>query len=540
MPLHPPGGKRAVSTNDQRCAILAPAPLSLTPLHAVQLISTFSEPHSSSRWKHHSLRRCNILCSLQHSASTMAAALAVKSDMPRAGAQRRRPRRLSASVVCSSTARTVELDGGRAIVVAPHASSRCKGVVHFLGGAFVASVPHLTYSKLLERLADGGYTCIATPYAVTFQHIECARAVTEAFTGAVAQLRSGGGEAAGLGPWAVPADVPTHGVGHSNGSLLHLLAGSLPADAATGGSSAVGIGGNLAGSSRASNVLISFNNLQVTEAVPVPLGLLQPALQQLRGDGRLASAAQQGLQQAAATAQQLLALSAAAPWRTEAQQRQREQLVRSLQRWDPALAQLGSVFDEVGDGFVDFSPSPAEARRLVTSSYSVPSTLLVQFVDDSIDESPDAEAMLRGSGTYASYAPASTSTGTGTGNGNGNGRMQPSRAVRRLVLPGTHVTPCGADFVQQLPPGARFGPAEALAAAAASVLQADINRLADRALSRALPRTSTGGLTSGEKSAVARGYVPKTAAGDSEKQDAVQQLAEEKGVTLDKGLGANQ
>ncbi|KAI3429859.1 hypothetical protein D9Q98_010170 [Chlorella vulgaris] len=49
-----------------------------------------------------------------------------------------------------------------------------------------------------------------------------------------------------------------------------------------------------------------------------------------------------------------------------------------------------------------------------------------------------------------------------------------------------------------------------------------------------------GGLTSGEKSAVARGYVPKTAAGDSEKQEAVQQLAEEKGVTLDKGAGANQ
>lgn len=245
----------------------------------------------------------------------------------------------------------MQLDGGRAIVVAPHASSRCKGVVHFLGGAFVASVPHLTYSKLLERLADGGYTCIATPYAVTFQHIECARAVTEAFTGAVAQLRSGGGEAAGLGPWAVPADVPTHGVGHSNGSLLHLLAGSLPAGAAAVGSSAVGIGGagSLAGSSRASNVLISFNNLQVTEAVPVPLGLLQPALQQLRGDGRLASAAQQGLQQAAATAQQLLALSAAAPWRTKAQQRQREQLVRSLQRWDPALSQLGSVFDEVSE-----------------------------------------------------------------------------------------------------------------------------------------------------------------------------------------------
>lgn len=51
---------------------------------------------------------------------------------------------------------------------------------------------------------------------------------------------------------AVPDNVPTHGVGHSNGALMHLLIGSFfnsPYD---------------------SNVLISYNNKEVDDAIPIP------------------------------------------------------------------------------------------------------------------------------------------------------------------------------------------------------------------------------------------------------------------------------
>lgn len=261
-------------------------------------------------------------------------------------------------------AHAVQLGGG-VVAVAP-TRRRPKGVVHFLGGAFVAAVPHLTYPLLLERLADGGYTCIATPYPVTFQHVECAHAVHAAFEGALAQLRGGGGSGGGgggaLASWAAPRDAPVHGVGHSNGALLHLLVGSvcLPAaPAAAGANGSASINGSAADGStggdqgrpgRASNILISYNNLQVAEAVPVPLGVLQPAVQQLRGRGRLAATARQGLAQAAGAVGQLLALAesaagGASPWQQQLQ-RQR-QLLGSLQQWDPALIQLGSVFDEV-------------------------------------------------------------------------------------------------------------------------------------------------------------------------------------------------
>ena len=204
---------------------------------------------------------------------------------------------------------------------------------------------------------------MCTPYAVTFRHVECANAMSSSFESALAQLRGSGGSISsggggGRGAWAAPPGLPVHGVGHSNGALLHLLIGAVclqEAAAAAAGSSGHSspAGAAATGTSRASNVIISYNNRQVADAVPVPLGPLGGAVQQLRGQGRLAAAAAQGLSQAAAAAQQLLDLSgqaaaaaggpaAAASWR-----RQQQALLGSLQQLDPALIQLGSVFDEV-------------------------------------------------------------------------------------------------------------------------------------------------------------------------------------------------
>lgn len=42
----------------------------------------------------------------------------------------------------------------------------------------------------------------------------------------------------------------------------------------------------------------------------------------------------------------------------------------------------------------DFTPTPAESRTRVRESYCVPSTLLVKFDDDSIDESEEIAAIL--------------------------------------------------------------------------------------------------------------------------------------------------
>lgn len=114
-------------------------------------------------------------------------------------------------------------------------------IVHFLGGAFVATAPHVTYRRLLERLAKAGYAIVATPFINTFDHTAIARTVERNFSRAVVYLED-----------RYPSRyLPIYGIGHSMGCKLHLLIGSQTAI------------------ERAGNILMSFNNFAAREAVPL-------------------------------------------------------------------------------------------------------------------------------------------------------------------------------------------------------------------------------------------------------------------------------
>ncbi|MBD1822471.1 DUF1350 family protein [Cyanobacteria bacterium FACHB-DQ100] len=113
-------------------------------------------------------------------------------------------------------------------------------IIHFLGGAFVATAPQLTYRRLLEFLGDQGYLIVATPFVNTFDHAEIAESVLINFEKALNGVRS---------QYSVRY-LPIYGMGHSMGCKLHLLAGSLFSV------------------ERAGNIFISFNNYAAKEAVP--------------------------------------------------------------------------------------------------------------------------------------------------------------------------------------------------------------------------------------------------------------------------------
>ncbi|GAP94690.1 DUF1350 family protein [Leptolyngbya sp. NIES-2104] len=113
-------------------------------------------------------------------------------------------------------------------------------IIHFLGGAFVATAPQLTYRRLLEFLGDQGYLIVATPFVNTFDHIEIAKSVLMSFDRALRGIRS----------QLSVQYLPIYGMGHSMGCKLHLLIGSLFAV------------------ERAGNIFISFNNYAAKEAVP--------------------------------------------------------------------------------------------------------------------------------------------------------------------------------------------------------------------------------------------------------------------------------
>jgi hypothetical protein len=116
------------------------------------------------------------------------------------------------------------------------------GIVHFLGGAFVATAPQVTYRSLLQQLGQAGFAIIATPFLNTLDHLAIARDVLNRFETILDRLQRNNSLTKGY--------LPIYGIGHSMGCKLHLLIGSLYEV------------------ERAGNILISFNNYPASRAIP--------------------------------------------------------------------------------------------------------------------------------------------------------------------------------------------------------------------------------------------------------------------------------
>lgn len=119
---------------------------------------------------------------------------------------------------------------------------RPTAIVHFLGGAFLAAAPHVTYRWLLENLAEQGYAVVATPFVNTMDHAAIARQVLLSFDQARDHLQS---------QVFKRRYLPIYGLGHSMGCKIHLLIGSLFPE------------------ERAGNILISFNNFPARRSIPL-------------------------------------------------------------------------------------------------------------------------------------------------------------------------------------------------------------------------------------------------------------------------------
>jgi Protein of unknown function (DUF1350) len=120
--------------------------------------------------------------------------------------------------------------------------ARPKAIIHFLGGAFVAAAPQVTYRSLLDYLASQGYAIVATPFVNTLDHTAIAQRVYRLSNLALEYLRE---------EVIQRRSLPIYGIGHSMGCKLHLLMGSLFAI------------------ERAGNILISFNNYPARRSIPM-------------------------------------------------------------------------------------------------------------------------------------------------------------------------------------------------------------------------------------------------------------------------------
>lgn len=329
-------------------------------------------------------------------------------------------------------------------VLRPPVSSPPRALVHFLGGAFVGAAPDITYRYVLERLSAQGYLVVATPYRLSFDYLTTCDSVLNKFEKIAPGLARQYGA------------VPVVGVGHSCGALLHLLITSLFPD-----------------TPRAANALISYNNKSVNDAVPLFEELFSPLFQAVAGGGEEGDdkktgidSLQMALDMARMTAEGELPsdkllqefYTALLPSPLQQQGSASSTIISTLVTIPPPirdalnnlLSQTKSVTAETGDllplvqqsldvfdqipslirevavdGVTDFTPSRASIRQAARRAYRARRTLLLQYKDDGIDESPEVESLLKEAETVMRMKRP----------------MVNNMDLKRVVLEGNHATP---------------------------------------------------------------------------------------------------
>ncbi|CAI6003167.1 unnamed protein product, partial [Closterium sp. NIES-64] len=233
------------------------------------------------------------------------------------------------------------------------------GTLHW--GAFVGASPQLTYRLFLTTLAQRGLMVVATPYASGFDHLRIADEAQFRFDRCMRSL------SLKAQPPNDPMDLPVYGVGHSMGALVHLLIGARYAV------------------ERAGNVFLSFNNKEASAAIPLFSPVIMPMAQSL---GPILT--------------QLLNNPTLKLGADVAVKQLRDLNAPMVAQLLPLLEQLPPLYRDLSDGRDQFTPAPAETRRLAQTYYGVRRNLLVRFKDDTIDETADlADTLAAGSAVSA-------------------------------------------------------------------------------------------------------------------------------------------
>jgi hypothetical protein len=155
------------------------------------------------------------------------------------------------------------------------------------------------------------------------------------------------------------AGVPVYGIGHSMGSLIHLLISARYAV------------------QRQGNVLMGYNNMSAADVIPFMYPIIA---------------------QPARFVEPLLTQIAASPVRTTIEAAQEtirglspgvmKQLIGALEQFVPQAM-------DVAQGRQEFSPSPEETKNLIKSYYVVSRNLLLRFKSDEMDETNDLATLLQ-------------------------------------------------------------------------------------------------------------------------------------------------
>jgi Protein of unknown function (DUF1350) len=330
-----------------------------------------------------------------------------------------------------------EVEGN--FLLRPPAGQQPRALIHFLGGAIVGASPHVSYRYLLERLAQAGYLVVATPYQLSFDHLQTCDTVIGRFEKIAIPLARAYGA------------LPVVGIGHSCGALLQLLISSVFQD-----------------TPRAANALISFNNKPISDAVPffdeffAPFFTYVSAKNETETRHSGSEMISTGLKLALSSvngeipSDELLnkAFNLIIPPGIKGGPLEslpnlavpiafREAYTTVTKPYTMALSEAGvgpiisEVFetleqiplliDEVADGARDFNPPPALVKVAARRSYRARRTLVIKYNDDPIDESDEIEELLKAASQVIRMKRPMMAG--------------PTIDVQRQNLPGSHAAP---------------------------------------------------------------------------------------------------
>ncbi|GIL78290.1 hypothetical protein Vretimale_7640 [Volvox reticuliferus] len=272
-------------------------------------------------------------------------------------------------------------------VLFPPSGRQPAAVAHFLGGAFVGAAPQMTYRLFLEALANRDILVVATPYSTSFDHLRIADEAQFKFDRAIRALTS-----------SLPSpSLPTYGVGHSLGGLIHLLISARYAV------------------QRSGNVLMSYNNRPASDVIPLLSPLIVPSARVMGP---------------------LINQLAASPLRstvesiTETVKGLSPSIVRQVL---PLVEQLAPIYLDAAQGKHEFLPTPEETRMLIRTYYGIARNMLLRFKDDTMDETNNLVQLLQGSSAVGEVLDLTVRT-----------------------LPGDHLRPMQQAFVDLPPEVARL------------------------------------------------------------------------------------
>jgi len=334
--------------------------------------------------------------------STTASTTTATAEKPSSSTGSSSPSITNANADASADCRWEELHGN--YILRPPSDAPPRALLHFLGGALLGAAPQLSYRYLLERLSRRGYLVVATPYQLSFDHLKTCDEIVGRFELVAPDLAKQYGA------------VPVVGVGHSCGSLLHMLITSLFPD-----------------TPRAANALLSYNNPSVADAVPLFEEAVVPLFKDERRNGSglmkaMIGVAREQFNGKVPSDEALLHLlqSLPTPFPKEVTESIltpslvtlpapiRESLTNLLAEPTynalsnnklniPSLLlqsldvtqQIPKLIDEVQEGARDFVPTPDAMSAAARRAYRCRRTLLLQFENDSLDDSESLEGYLK-------------------------------------------------------------------------------------------------------------------------------------------------